>query len=138
LKFDQKYTEIFEAKDLYRGWKESEEANQWFSEIFEMKVCLIRAEKDRFLTLNRWKMPKSHHSNRRGAFITEGAIHLINIKSMENLTEKLRSKYENDSEILENICVDARTFRPNFLIDHGFAHSEDDYQEFRVGNVMFR
>ena len=46
---------------------------------------------------------------------------------MDGLKEKVKEKYKKDPKSIENICIDARTFRPNFVIDHGYANSEDDY-----------
>ena len=123
MKFDQEYTEILAAKNLYRGWKESPEVNSWLSEIFEMNLCLIRAEKDRFLTMNSWRLPTAQARDRRSAFITDGAIHLINRKSCTWLERKVKEKYEENE--IENLCVDDRTFRPNFVIDHGAEFQED-------------
>ena len=81
LKLDAKYQQkrLLIAKNLYRGFKENDDVNKWFSKVLGIDVWILRAEKDRYLTMNRYRMPKANENDRRSGFITDGALHVINV-----------------------------------------------------------
>lgn len=50
------------------------------------------------------------------------------------------NKYRDDVKALARINADVNTFRPTFLIDEEYdeAYCEDEFQEMRIANIMFR
>ena len=50
------------------------------------------------------------------------------------------NKYRDDVKALGRINADVNTFRPTFVIDEEYddAYCEDEFQEMRIANVMFR
>ena len=52
----------------------------------------------------------------------------------------LYNKYRDDEELLKQCNSEARTFRPSFVINepHEEAYVEEEFQELRIANVMFR
>ena len=81
LQFDRDYlgegAEIIKANKKYRGFKESDEVCDWLSEIFGEDVLLIRAEPDRVMMPSEY-LDRQLSDDRRGAFITDAAIHVCN------------------------------------------------------------
>ena len=75
---DRTNAEFIECKKNYRGYKESDEVCEWLSEIFEEDVLLIKCEKERVMTLKKDRLPMIQEEDRRGNFITDAAIHVIN------------------------------------------------------------
>jgi len=84
LYFDEDRTksEFIEAKKNYRGYKESDEVCKWLSDIFDEEVILIKAEKDRVMTLRPERLPETREEDRRHNFVTDAALHLINQQSV--------------------------------------------------------
>lgn len=80
MRFDKDYSksEFIEAKMNYRGHKEDDDVCEWLSEIFEQDVYLIRAEKNRLGTVYKDRLPYSRQDDRRQAFLTDGALHIVN------------------------------------------------------------
>jgi hypothetical protein len=78
---------------------------------------MIRAQKERLSTIDRSRLPDSIEEDRRHAFVTDAAIHVINQHSIGSLTLDLYEKYRNDPEAIKNLSVDVNTFRPTFVID---------------------
>ena len=66
---------------------------EWLSKILETEVVLIRAQKDRLMTLDLEKFDTARPEDRRMNFITEGAIHLVNNQSMQSLVMAMYNKY---------------------------------------------
>ena len=110
------------AKNLYRGYKESDDVNKWFSKVLGVEVMVLRAEKDRYLTMNRYRLPRATESDRRAGFITDGALHLINLQSVKRLKSWIKEKHSDKSK---EVCVEPRTFRPNIVIDYKSPFVED-------------
>ncbi len=79
LDFKRKYTEaeFVECKENYRGYKESEELNKWLSQIFDEEVFIMRAQSDRVMPVNQ-ALPDKLQTDKRGAFVTDAAIHVLN------------------------------------------------------------
>ena len=52
----------------------------------------------------------------------------------------LYNKYRDDEDLLRQCNSEVRTFRPSFVINevHDDAYCEEEFQELRIGNVMFR
>jgi uncharacterized protein YcbX len=50
------------------------------------------------------------------------------------------NKYKDDEKAIAQTNVDILTFRPTFVIDEEYddAYCEDEYQELRIANIMFR
>jgi uncharacterized protein YcbX len=50
------------------------------------------------------------------------------------------NKYKEDEKAITQTNVDILTFRPTFVIDEEYddAYCEDEYQELRIANIMFR
>lgn len=144
LKIDRDYTGaelvLGGGKRNYRGFKESDEVSEWLSQILCREVILVRAEPDRVMRLDPEICPAAADDDRRGAFLTDGVIHLINNQSMQALTMKMYNKYSEDQGMLQLVAVDVPTFRPNIVIDEEFdePYCEEEYQQARIGNILFR
>jgi len=54
LRFDKDYSksEFINANKNYRGYKEDQEVNDWFSEVFDEPCIVIRSEPDRIMDLD--------------------------------------------------------------------------------------
>ena len=76
---------MIQANKGYAGWKESDEVNNWLSELFGEEVMILRAAKERVTKLNHERLYKSQDDDRKGAFITDAALHLINTESVKDL-----------------------------------------------------
>ena len=50
------------------------------------------------------------------------------------------SKYREDEDMISLVNADVATFRPNFVIDEEYdePYCEEEFQQMRIGNVMFR
>ena len=92
------------------------------------------------MTLDKERLPQSLDSDRRRAFITDGAIHLVNKQSCNKLLLQLYSKYKNDENLVKLCYAEPIVFRPSIVIDDEFdvPYIEDDFQELRIANVFFR
>lgn len=79
LDFQKDYTgcELVQANKGYRGYLESEEVNAWLSSIFEEEVLLLRAEAGRLNAPSDY-LDSQLESDRRSAFVTDAAIHVVN------------------------------------------------------------
>ena len=101
---------------------------------------LVRAEPDRVMRLDSEMNPVASDDDRRGAFLTDGVIHLINNQSMHDLKMTMYNKYAEDQAMLQLVNVDIPTFRPNLVIDEDYDEPfcEEEYQQLRVGNILFR
>jgi uncharacterized protein YcbX len=120
-------SEFVECENNYRGFKESLEINEWLTAIFGEKVFLIKCEKERVMTLDNKIQSQSREDDRRGNYITDGAIHVANTKSILDLKSKVAKKYENTKESYRGENVEPDLFRPNFLIDHDVAYCEEEF-----------
>ena len=65
---------------------------------------------------------------------------MCNEESFKALSMTLYNKYREDEELLKQCNSEARTFRPSFVINepHEEAYVEEEFQELRIANVMFR
>lgn len=92
-------------------------------------MFIIRAEKGRLSTIDRSRLPDSLEEDRRHAFVTDAAIHVINQQSIASLTLDLYYKYRDDAEAIKNLSVDLNTFRPTFVIDEELdePYCEEEY-----------
>jgi uncharacterized protein YcbX len=79
------------------------------------------------------KLVQSKEEDRRAAFITTAAIHLVNQASIEALRKVAQSKYDHP---INNF--DHRTFRPNILIDFDPAYVEEELLLIKVGDSQLR
>ena len=77
--FNTDYTnaEFVECQKNYRGYKEYDELNEWLSKIFDEEVFMIRAQDDRLMPVSDY-LPDQLKNDRRMAFVTDAAIHIIN------------------------------------------------------------
>jgi uncharacterized protein YcbX len=80
---DYSSSEIIVAKKGYRGYLEFDQVNEWLSHIFEQPVILLRAESDRRETIDKQRSPNSLDEDRRRAFLTDAALHLVNRTSVK-------------------------------------------------------
>jgi uncharacterized protein YcbX len=135
---DLSNSEFVECKNDYRGFKESSQVNDWLSAIFGEKVFLMKCEKERINTLSPQLNPWSQKKDRISNFVVAGAIHINNTKSLLDLRAKVAKRYENSIEDYRGENVEAEVFRPSFLIDHDLAYCEEEFQEMRIANIMFR
>jgi len=62
----------------------------------------------------------------------------VNEKSIQDLKGKIAKKYENSKNNYRGENVETTLFRPNFLIDYDSPYCEEEFQELRIGNMMFR
>ena len=85
--FNQKEDQqkLVEAAKNVRGYKESDDVCVWLSEILGLEVIILRAQEDRLMTLDKERLPQALDSDRRSAFVTDGAIHLVNKQSCNKL-----------------------------------------------------
>lgn len=141
LDFDKEYKQqdFIECAENYRGYKEKDEINQWLSQIFEEEVMIIRAPKDRLMMCSGY-IPNQLPTDRRGAFVTDAAIHIINKKSVDCLRNVMYNKYRDDTSMLSQVNADLCVFRASFIIDEEWEdpYCEDEFQEMRIANIMFR
>ena len=78
---DLSSSEYIEANNNNRGFAESNEVCEWLSEIFGQEGVLIKADSERLTTLNkesRYILPKALEDDKRRAFVSAAAIHVIN------------------------------------------------------------
>lgn len=122
----------------YRGYTVSHEANEWLSQVFNQKVILLRAGDGRRTEIDHKRLPKSQDVDKRRAFITDAAVHVINLKSIEALREGLREKYKDDPEAFDDIDTGVEVFRPTFVVDMEEPFKEEELQELRIENTMLR
>ena len=98
----------------------------------------MKCEKERIIALSPKLNPWSLKEDRMSNFLTGGAIHVNNVKSLLDLKAKVAMRYENSEEDYRGENVEAAVFRPSFLIDHDLPYCEEEFQEMRIANVMFR
>lgn len=61
---------------------------------------IIRAHKERVTKLDHDRLYKSQDDDRKGAFITDAALHLVNTESVKDLQMILMNKYRHSEELL--------------------------------------
>lgn len=91
---------------------------------------------------------KPNFSDRIGSFTTVSQIHVVNNKSVEALRDIIKEKYKTESISMssasddcyleENVNSEVCLFRPNIVINESEPWIEEEYQEFRYKNVLFR
>lgn len=135
---DYSKSEIMEAKKNYRGWVESDEINKWLSLIFQSEVILMRAMPERRMGLDNARLPNSLESDRRRGFLSDAAVHLVNRTSVEAFRNNVKSKYKDDPDQFNQIYLDERIFRPSFVIETEAPYEEEEFQEMRINNIMWR
>ena len=92
------------------------------------------------MNLNKERLPDAKEEDRRGAFITDAALHMINAQSIQSLTMNMYNKYKNDEKMIDMVNADIPTFRPTFVINEEYdePYCEDEFLEMRIANIMFR
>ena len=85
-------------------------------------------------------LPDQLKTDRRMAYVTDAAIHIINKQSVDCLRNIMYNKYREDTSMLSQVNADLCLFRASFILDEEFddPYCEDEFQELRIGNVMFR
>lgn len=73
-------------------------------------------------------LPSRLDSDTVSGFKSIGAIHIINLKSVNALFQIVRDKYKDDPDKFEMIEEDPQKFRANFIIDHGEPWCEEEFQ----------
>ena len=121
----------------YRGYMVSHEANEWLSQVFDQRVVLLRAADGRRTEINHKRLQKSQDVDKRRAFITDAAVHVINLQSLKSVREGLREKYKDESSKFEDIDTGVEVFRPTFVVDLD-PFKEEELQELRIENTMLR
>ena len=86
-------SEYIECAKNYRGYKESEEVSEWFSTILGVDCFLMRAAHNRLSYIDKDRFEGSRPNDRRAGFLTDGAIHLINNQSCQDLIMSMYKKY---------------------------------------------
>ena len=108
--------EIWEEK--INGYKENDKINNWFSNILDKKVFLVRNT----------ELPKRTIKNIENSFInfTDGQQYLIlGQSSLDNLNTKLDQPVNIDR------------FRPNIVFSNADIHIEDSWNEIQIGKSKF-
>ena len=83
-------------------------------------------------------IPKALPEDRSAAFITTASVHVVNRKSCEELRKMIEKEYKGQPHLLEGIETSELLFRPTFAIKSDRAWSEEEYQQLRIKNMMFR
>ena len=88
------------------------------------------------------KLLNSQATDVKSSFVTTASLHLINIKSVTDLKEKIAQKYtERTSENGETVTLndfDYELFRPNIVIDYDTPYVEEEIMQARIGNILLR
>jgi len=111
-----KACEIWEEN--INGYKESDEINNWFSNLLDKKVFLVRNA----------ELPKRGIKNYADSFVnfTDSQQYLIfGQRSLNHLNEKLDQP------------IPADQFRPNIVFSESEAHIEDSWKEIQIGESNF-
>lgn len=111
-----KACEIWEEN--INGYKESDEINNWFSNLLDKKVFLVRNA----------ELPKRGIKNYADSFVnfTDSQQYLIfGQRSLNHLNEKLDQP------------IPADQFRPNIVFSGSEAHIEDSWKEIQIGESNF-
>ena len=92
------------------------------------------------MTLSKDRLPQIQDEDRRGNFLTDAAIHLVNENSIRDLKKTIENKYKYFKNKTELVNAEVNIFRPTFLIDeeNDAAYCEEEFQEVRIANVLFR
>jgi len=131
-------SEIQYAKNEICGHKESEEVNTWLSHVHQFEVFLLRSEENRTVDIDEIRLPLKRGDDKKRAFLTGAACHIVSNKSVEALNEMVKEKYKNDPSALDDIDVNEMVFRPTFVLDTDEAWLEEEYQQLRVQTIMWR
>lgn len=62
-------------------------------------------------------LPDQLKTDRRSAFVTDAAIHVINKHSVDSLRMSMYNKYRDDEKMLSQVNADICVFRASFVID---------------------
>ena len=103
-----------------------------------MEVILLRAEQEQSLGIDEICLPLKRGEDRKRAFITAAACHIVSNKSVEALNQIVKARYADDPSALDDIDVNERIFRPTFVLDTDLAWIEEEYQQLRVHSIMWR
>ena len=119
-------------KFAYEGFKERAEVSEWLSAVLEEDVVIMRAAQNRLTPLEdkQSTLINSQATDVRSGFMIAASLHLINIKSVRDLKEKIAKKYmERTSENGESVTLndfDYEIFRPNIVIDYDTPYVEEE------------
>lgn len=97
------------------------EADGWFSEILKIKCRLVRMPESTKRLVDRKYSPEE----KSVSFADGYPFLIIGQASLENLNEKLTQP------------LPMNRFRPNFVFTGGEAFEEDNWKQFRIGEVLF-
>jgi len=119
-------------KFAYEGFKERAEVSEWLSAVLEEDVVIMRAAQNRLTPLEdkQSTLINSQATDVRSGFMTAASLHLINIKSVRDLKDKIAKKYmERTLENGESVTLndfDYEIFRPNIVIDYDTPYVEEE------------
>ena len=115
----------------YRGYKCDDSISAWLSDALEREVFMIRAADDRLTALYMGKkILEVLETDRHQSFTTDAALHLVNLASVRDLSQRLTQRYPHG---LDNFMLDKRNWRANIYIDTDEAYEEDRFAEMRIG-----
>lgn len=110
--------------DALKAYHQGEEAQKWFSEAIGREVVLVRSsEKPKSPTNNYEFHYQLKGSDIRRSGHTQGCIHVVNQKSVDELNEKIQDP---------DTHIDGDVFRPNIILDGITPGEEDDIREMEL------
>jgi uncharacterized protein YcbX len=122
--YQSEMKESFEVKvwnDVISAVLVNKEADHWLSERLRMPVRLV--------TMNENSKRETYveHTDKRFpiTFSDDFPLHLISEASLDDLNNRL------------SLQVGVERFRPNLVVKGNPPFSEDEWQKFRIGNVLF-
>ncbi|REA57773.1 MOSC domain-containing protein [Dyadobacter luteus] len=124
IPYKSEIKESFEVKvwnDVVSAVLVNKEADHWLSERLRMPV--------RFVAMNENSQRETYvePTDKRFpiTFSDDFPLHLISEASLDDLNNRL------------SLQVGVERFRPNLVVKGNLPYSEDEWQKFRIGNVMF-
>lgn len=106
-------------KDSILALEVSSEVSQWFSQVLNQPVRLVRISENARRGFN----PRFAERNVR--FVDGKPLLVISVASLNELQEKIGKK------------LSITRFRPNIVVDQTVSHEEDTWEQFSVKGVKF-
>lgn len=99
--------------------KELDTINQWFSDLLDKKLFLVRPDMDNIRLTN-------NHPDAVVNFQDSNQLLILGENAMNQLNDKMGSP------------LDINRFRANIIFSGGTPHIEDEWKQFNIGNANFK
>ena len=119
------------------GHKFPEEVNAWFSTAVGIELFAVRAPKENAKPPRTNVLPRGREEDRVTGFASEACLHIINETSVDQLRKRVEDKYR-DGKVPEDFVCRPSMYKPNIVIRGDTPYEEDNWQEARVGPLLWR